>query len=171
MQPVVFFVPGRPVTQGSKVPIGYQQKGTGKIRGTLVEDRSRREILKTWRGLVASRAVEAMEYGRLRFPAEVPVELWLDFILKRPRTIPKTRTCPTVRPDDDKLERAVRDALTGVMYHDDAQIVEVHKRKRYFRPTDISEGVIVLARAVTDANIPVFDWCPLEQHCRRGESA
>jgi len=38
---------------------------------------------------------------------------------------------PAVAPDIDKLLRAVSDALTGVGYMDDAQIVEVYASKIY----------------------------------------
>ena len=38
---------------------------------------------------------------------------------------------PTVRPDVLKLARAVEDALTGVLYRDDSQIVDELLLKRY----------------------------------------
>lgn len=44
---------------------------------------------------------------------------------------------PAVAPDIDKLLRAVADALTGVCYHDDGQIVEVLVSKMYGHSTII----------------------------------
>src|SRR5207244_637695 len=41
---------------------------------------------------------------------------------------------PTTRPDALKLARGVEDALTGIVYRDDAQIVEERLFKRYGRP-------------------------------------
>ncbi len=38
---------------------------------------------------------------------------------------------PTVAPDVDKLSRAILDALTGIAWRDDAQVVEKTVRKRY----------------------------------------
>jgi len=38
---------------------------------------------------------------------------------------------PVVKPDVDKLARALLDALTGVAYGDDAQVVEMHVCKTY----------------------------------------
>ena len=37
----------------------------------------------------------------------------------------------TTAPDLDKLTRAVLDALTGVLYLDDKQVIELHARKQY----------------------------------------
>lgn len=38
---------------------------------------------------------------------------------------------PTVKPDNDNVEKAVCDALNGIAWHDDAQIVDSHCRKWY----------------------------------------
>jgi Holliday junction resolvase RusA-like endonuclease len=38
---------------------------------------------------------------------------------------------PTVRPDTTKLLRAIEDALKGIWYRDDAQIVDQAVRKRW----------------------------------------
>lgn len=42
---------------------------------------------------------------------------------------------PPVRPDLDKLARAVGDALTGVCYRDDAQVVNLCAAKYYVMPS------------------------------------
>jgi len=139
-----FFAPGRAVTQGSKVPIAYQEKGTGRIRATLIEDR--RDALKVWRSVVAFAARKAVQEAEFRFHKHEPVVLWLVFLFDKPRTVPKSRSRLTVRPDLDKLERAVKDAMEGIVYVDDGQVDECHKRKRYTRPGEI-EGVLVEALA------------------------
>ena len=41
---------------------------------------------------------------------------------------------PAKRPDLDKLVRAVKDALTKVLWHDDGQVVEILARKFYAQP-------------------------------------
>jgi Holliday junction resolvase RusA-like endonuclease len=38
---------------------------------------------------------------------------------------------PSVKPDLDNLCKAVLDALNGIAYHDDKQIVELHLSKAY----------------------------------------
>lgn len=37
----------------------------------------------------------------------------------------------TKKPDLDNLAKAIKDALRGIVYHDDSQIVEAHLYKRY----------------------------------------
>ena len=61
----------------------------------------------------------------------VPIILKLNFQLLKPQSVGKKRSCPVVKPDIDKLCRSTLDALTGILYADDAQIVEMHVRKEY----------------------------------------
>jgi crossover junction endodeoxyribonuclease RusA len=169
---IVFFAPGRPVTQGSKVPIAYKEKGTGRLRATLREDRSRLFVLASWRSVVAARALEAVRYFGVSFAAKEPVELWLEFLLSRPRTLARKHRHPAVRPDLDKLERAIKDAMRGVAYVDDGQVCEVHKRKRYRRPEELSEGVIILARDMPEEGTggQTFQWQRLQEGLERARA-
>lgn len=59
-----------------------------------------------------------------------PVRLTVTFAFVRPKADPK-RPYPTVRPDVDKLTRALLDALTGIAYKDDAQVVSLRVEKVY----------------------------------------
>lgn len=52
---------------------------------------------------------------------------------------------PIVRPDIDKLSRAVLDGLTGQLYRDDAQIVEKRARKHYGEPARVEIMISVMA--------------------------
>ena len=60
-----------------------------------------------------------------------PVVLTVTFRLPRPQSLPKRCLHHTKKPDVDKLVRATNDALTGVLYIDDSQIVDLHARKCY----------------------------------------
>lgn len=91
--------------------------------------------VKSWSQLVAHAASTAI--GEL--PAESralcdgPVRLTLAFYLPRPKKFAK-RGVPVAHltaPDLDKLWRAIGDALTHVVYHDDKQIVEAIAGKFY----------------------------------------
>lgn len=48
---------------------------------------------------------------------------------------------PLTHPDVDKLLRATFDALTGVVWHDDAQVVCATTAKRYAVPTESSDQI------------------------------
>lgn len=53
----------------------------------------------------------------------------LDFAFIKPKTVNRNR--PSVKPDLDKLIRAVLDALTGIAYTDDSQVVRILAQKSY----------------------------------------
>ena len=116
----VFFVPGVPQPQGSKT--GYIKSG----RAVVVDKNPR--LLKPWRVAVAEAARAAWEYREL---LEGPVRVEAVFVLLRPKSV--TRELPHVRPDVDKLARAVLDGVTdaGNVWVDDAQVVQLDVSKRY----------------------------------------
>jgi Holliday junction resolvase RusA-like endonuclease len=60
-----------------------------------------------------------------------PVVLVMTFHLPRPKSLPRYVAHHLTRPDCDKAARCVLDALTGVLYHDDKQVVELHVRKQF----------------------------------------
>lgn len=76
---------------------------------------------QSWERLVRVIAQEHVPAGGL---VDGPVEMGLRFFLPKPKSAPKRRrTWPDRKPDLDKLVRAVLDALTGVIYTDDARVV------------------------------------------------
>jgi len=61
-----------------------------------------------------------------------PIHLELLFTLQKPKSLPKRRPSWAIKkPDLDKLTRSVKDALTGVIYYDDAQVVYESAKKEY----------------------------------------
>ena len=61
-----------------------------------------------------------------------PVRLTLNFFLAKPKSLPKRKpSWPTKKPDWDKLARSTGDSMTGIIYRDDAQVIEAHVFKAY----------------------------------------
>ncbi|QTD88782.1 RusA family crossover junction endodeoxyribonuclease [Burkholderia anthina] len=68
-----------------------------------------------------------------------PVRILLEIDVEVPESWPKYRRAdalagliwPTVKPDIDNTEKALLDAMNGVVYRDDSQIVVVQKSKHY----------------------------------------
>ena len=60
-----------------------------------------------------------------------PVALRVTFRLPRPISLPKKVSHHVRKPDLDKLIRAIGDGLTGTVFVDDKQIVELHAAKVY----------------------------------------
>lgn len=86
--------------------------------------------LKGWRQLVAAEASRALGGGRGQC-TDGPVRVCVDFFLARPKALAKKDRAHTTRPDADKLARAVLDALTKVLWLDDAQVVQLKVTKAY----------------------------------------
>jgi len=109
---------GLPVAQGR--PRAFKLP-TGQVR---VYDP---EPSRDWKRTVLAQILPA----KPEIPLAGPLRLSLDFILPRPKTLPKKILAHTRRPDLDNLVKAVKDALRAVVYHDDAQVTELHASKRY----------------------------------------
>jgi Holliday junction resolvase RusA-like endonuclease len=82
---------------------------------------------------------EAAKQAMTREPLETPLAVYLYFRLPIPKSYPKKRIAaclagserPTKKPDLDNLAKSVLDALNGVIYQDDSQIVSLHMTKVY----------------------------------------
>jgi crossover junction endodeoxyribonuclease RusA len=114
----------------------------GKPR--LTSDNSK---LKPFRHTVAQVAAEAMNAAGLSLPLaaqHVAVGVNIVWTLSKPQSAPKSRIWPSRKPDADKLLRATLDALTGILWYDDAQVVEVMAAKRYGAPESVSVQVQIL---------------------------
>lgn len=89
----------------------------------------------------------AQQYAPAAGPWPGPVRLDLQFFMPKPKSLPKTRpSWPVKKPDLDKLTRTIKDALKGVFYLDDAQVTDMHLRKRYHD----APGVQILIMPATD---------------------
>jgi Holliday junction resolvase RusA-like endonuclease len=172
---VRFTVVGEPISQGSKTPfiptyrngfpvrrhkpdcMFFGKKGPPEficrcpLMVNMVEDNDKE--LKAWREAVAWTARAAM---RSREPIEGLVATFHTFHLHRPKghygtgrnariVKPGAPAAPGVIPDVKKLARAVEDALSGIVYADDAQVVDSYEGKRYVHPWE-DERVDVVVR-------------------------
>ena len=70
--------------------------------------------------------------------ADGPVSVRLLFLMPRLKTVIRKYPTGKREGDVDKLLRAILDAMTGVVYGDDSQVVDAHPRKEY---TDGETGV------------------------------
>lgn len=107
-----------------------------KGRTVIVDDNQK--AVKPWRQEIQIIVGTLM---RSRELFEGPLTISVDFYQSRPKwhsgvhgvkaSAPKW---PTGKPDATKLLRPVEDALTGILWKDDAQVVEQHVRKLYGEP-------------------------------------
>lgn len=144
------WVPGKAVQQGSHQ--AFASKSTGRMVYKPMA-----KGLYAWRDDIKAAVRDVLDPAgpttmltRGQYPLwtkDVAVFLELLVYLAPPKTMPKGRVWPTVTPDVDKLARAVLDALKGVLYADDAQVVRLHVLKSYARG-DTRPGLTIHARAI-----------------------
>ena len=79
--------------------------------------------------------------GDSMFPESTPLAICIEFQFAPPKSWSQVKRkkakereiFPTCRPDVDNLCKSIGDALNGVAYHDDSQIVAMTARKIYAR--------------------------------------
>lgn len=117
---IAFTVYGIPQPQGSSrmVPV--------KGHGMFITSANKK--LRPWRQEVSN---TALALNVPPFAKDTPIVARLVFYFKKPPSVSKRRIRPTVAPDIDKLCRSCFDSLTGILFRDDAQVVDVHATKHY----------------------------------------
>lgn len=121
---------------GVAAPAGSKSVGYRKGGRAFVYDASRRSA--PWKRQVAAAAGEAMQGEPL---LEGGLMLIVTFHVPRPKghygargLKPSAPPHPITRPDVTKLLRGLEDACTGVVWRDDAQVVNQTARKLYGEP-------------------------------------
>ncbi|MFI9331932.1 RusA family crossover junction endodeoxyribonuclease [Kitasatospora sp. NPDC052868] len=154
---------GDPAAQGSKAYKGHRtSRVTGRQVAVLAEQS---KMVKPWRALVTAAAVRAIAGTRAAARADAapgsgsppaaplagPLAVAVVFTMPRPGRIPGDRLgWPAVRPDGDKLLRAVFDGLTDARaWGDDGQVVQWSGIKVY-------PGLHPLALPVPGAHIRIW---------------
>lgn len=124
------------IVYGNAQPAGSKRAGMTKSGRMFVRDDAKGS--RPWKSQVAQTAGEAMNGTGL---LDGPLILTVRFFVPRPKghfgargLRPSAPSWPAVRPDATKLLRAVEDACTGVIWRDDAQVVEQHVLKMYGEP-------------------------------------
>ncbi len=126
---IEFFVAGKAAPGGSK---------KGYIRGGKVAMVDAGKGNKEWRNRVADRAREVYDGD----PLTGPLVVTMVFTVARPKDHyrtgrhrddlrPGAPEHPTVKPDVLKLGRAAEDAMTGIIWRDDAATIYLSLGKRY----------------------------------------
>lgn len=134
----------RPEPQGSMRGFVLPGKGGRKPRAILTSNNPR---MKPYRQELTHSAMAEMRELKIPSPMagkHVPVAVVFDFYFARPASIPKKRKEMVVKPDLDKVVRASADALSGILYEDDAQIVDMRVRKHYGSPERVEITVMIL---------------------------
>lgn len=183
---VEFTVWGKPEPRGSKQPFVLYtdrkekipaRREDGSIIVNMTDDNPES---KAWMNLVALHARRA--WGGRAPVEEVALDVVCVFFLYRPqnhygtgrnlRLVKDSAPArPITLPDLDKLARGTLDALTGIVWRGDQQIIGLSLDKRYARPRsaqDSGEGVVIQValadeQRATDMDLDLRQrWVPPE---------
>lgn len=156
------WVSGTPAPQGSLKAF---------VRGKRAIITSANKRTMPWRATVREQLIDAGHGHEL---LDSPVRIVMEFHMQRPKghygkkgLRKSAPPYPTVKPDIDKLERAVLDALTGVVLWDDARVVEINSKKKW------ANGHIV-GMLLTVEPLPVngsSKWADLPRRLTDGSAA
>lgn len=129
---------GAAAPQGSKRHVGH---------GVMVESSKK---VKPWREDVKAAAIAAREAGALLLDG--PIAVRMVFTLPRPASATKKRLHPTTYPDVSKLARSTEDAISKVLWADDARVVEYVRLAKVWAGYDDEAlpmpGVLVMAELI-----------------------
>lgn len=154
---IAFVVLGRAQPAGSKR--AFPHASTGRV--VVVDDA---KGSRPWKQEVAGAALAAL--GDCPRPPFVgPLALYVSIYVARPKSHygtgrnaavlrPTAPAWPATKPDTTKLVRALEDALTSVLWRDDAQVVQQFAEKRFGSPERcelLVRSVPQLAPALVDA--------------------
>jgi Holliday junction resolvase RusA-like endonuclease len=143
---LTFVVPGDAVPQGGVTAYNDKQ---GKARVAYKNPSALQAFRADCRSAALAAGADLLEG---------PVYLEAEFVLERPKNHWRTNGelkewAPQFhtgqRPDGDKLERALWDALTTICFRDDGQVAEWSGRKRYVRVRE-RPHVAVYVKSLTE---------------------
>lgn len=142
---IIVRVMGEPVPQGSVRAFVTKS-------GRPIITHSNRNT-KEWRQRIAT---EAQAKRPAHWDMDRAIFLSVTFLMPRPKSLPKKVFQDVKRPDLDKLIRAVMDALTGIYYQDDSQVVLISATKNYVGKDDTPGVEIrIIGRPVREECV---DW-------------
>jgi Holliday junction resolvase RusA-like endonuclease len=170
---LTFTVLGEPIGKGSTVS-RVATYGNGQIvykhgRPVVISHDSKGREGYRAEEAVAAEALVAREAAGWELLRGIAVEVWTRFYTQRPKGHYGTGrnagllkdsapARPITKPDKDKLERRVLDALSGVIYADDSQVVGGEPSKWYAEgddPARIEIEVRVLEQQTVGVQVDV----------------
>lgn len=122
MKKICFEVPGKPQGKGRVIPLRHN---FGKAR---VPDKT--ILYENWIRICYPCGMSVIE-GAVVMDVVAYFQIPKSWLKKKRLQAKNGVIYPTVKPDADNILKVLKDALNGVAYDDDKQVVDVRCRKRY----------------------------------------
>jgi Holliday junction resolvase RusA-like endonuclease len=152
---LMFTVAGLPQTKGSTKSFAYTPKAGGRPRVKTMNDNPKN---RGWQQTIANCAALELQRAAHRGCRFVDGGVYFEvvFYLPRPKNLlTKSKALVAIphtkKPDLDKLLRAAKDALTGIVWTDDSQVVHVVGRKNYCAAGEFPRAVIQVRDALKES--------------------
>lgn len=139
--------------------VGWQRARLVRLGRTITHFTAKRT--RNYQAQIKANALQARAVSK---PVQTPVHLEIAAVLPTPASWPKWKRAmanagtirPTGKPDADNIAKSVLDALNGVLWVDDAQVVALTITKTYEVvgmmpgniPARLRPGLTVVVRAV-----------------------
>lgn len=122
MHQIEIYIPGKAVAQSRP---RFARRGNHVATYDAAPSRD----YKSW---VKHCAIEVMKQKSMQIiPRDIPLKIILTVDAERPKSCPKSRPLPVTKPDLDNVLKTIQDALEGIVYQADQQIVSISATKRY----------------------------------------
>ena len=122
MHQIEIYIPGKAVAQSRP---RFARRGNHVATYDAAPSRD----YKSW---VKHCALEVMKQKAMQIiPRDIPLKIILTVNVERPKSCPKSRPLPVTKPDLDNTLKTIQDALEGIAYQADQQIVSISATKRY----------------------------------------
>ena len=124
-------VPGQPVGKGRPKAARRRKKGGGDYIAMITPGKT-----ANYENLVKLVAYQAMNgrqliNGAVRLSIRLEVSIPSSWSMKKQQKALSKQLFPTTTPDTDNCVKAISDAINGVVWKDDKQVVELFVVKRY----------------------------------------
>jgi crossover junction endodeoxyribonuclease RusA len=135
------FAPGKAQTKGSTRAFPFK-RADGSLGASVTNDNPKARDWQNMISMIAKRELAKRPnrtFGTLTELFYGPVQVVIEIRVPRPKSHlkkngepkPSAPPFPLTKPDMDKVERVILDALTGIFYKDDAQVILKRTSKVY----------------------------------------
>lgn len=138
MKRIKITVPGEPLSKSNALKMRFNYK-------TRQAETYYDSNIVEYEEKVKEYAIAAMEEGSYRMYSKGPVKLKIYYYL-----------CSNRRKDLPNLDKSIADAMSGVVYDDDSQVVESHEYKLYDKENPRVE--IEISRPTSTAVTEIYDY-------------
>lgn len=140
---ITFAVPGAAVPKGRPK---FARRGNFVSTYTPEKTVSFENLVK----VMAQQAMQGqdMHLGPVQASIQITLPIPSSWSGKRQSEAAAERIAPTKKPDMDNVVKALFDAMNGIVFKDDSQVVDAHIRKRYGRTP---ETLITIATTCQEA--------------------